>query len=382
MEKLRKAQKIIRVFRKYEFEAFIVGGAVRDHILNIPFTDIDITTNAKPHEVSKIFKTAPTGVKYGTVTAFFEDEEFEITTYRQDGVYEDNRHPSDITFSDTVIDDLLRRDFRMNGLLLDDNLKVTDHVGGLLDIENKVIQTIGDAHKRFQEDSLRILRAAYFQSKLDFSIHPDTLLAMKENASLIQNLANERIIAEMIKIIRGEHSKKAYETLIDTGIDKYLPGLEKGLKHVVKLKKHLSVDIFFMVCFTLNRIVPKAWKFSNKHRHKYQTVSNIVNRVKVIDEFSLYEYGIENCLLANHIKVLLNLGEDLEKEIKMMYERMPIKSELDLKLSATEMLDRTNKKAGSWVGNIRKELVEKVLKNEIKNEKEVLFSYVLEKIGE
>ncbi|NLK12304.1 MAG: CCA tRNA nucleotidyltransferase [Candidatus Phytoplasma sp.] len=382
MEKIRKAQKIIRIFKKHEFEAYIVGGAVRDHILNIPLTDIDITTNAKPHEVSKIFKTEPTGVKYGTVTAFFEDEQFEITTYRQDGPYDDNRHPSEIIFSDNVLDDLSRRDFRMNGLLMDANLNVIDHVEGLEDIKQKVIQTIGDPVQRFNEDSLRILRAAYFESKLGFNIHMDTLVAMRNQASLIENLANERILQEMIKIIKGEHAKKAFMTLMDTGIDKYLPGLEKGLNHAVKIKKKLTVDIFFMMAFSLNKSVPKAWKFSNKHRHRYQTVSHIVNKIKKIDELTLYEYGIENCLLANHIQVLLGYDEDKEKAIRQMYDKMTIKSELDLKLSATEMLERTHKKAGSWVGNIRKELVEKVLRNEIENEKEVLFSYVLEKIGE
>ncbi|CCV64804.1 Poly(A) polymerase family protein [Alteracholeplasma palmae J233] len=383
MEKLKKAQKIIRIFKQKGFEAFIVGGAVRDYVLRQPFTDVDITTNAKPFEINKMFKAKPTGIKYGTVTVFFEDEEFEVTTYRIEEDYLDNRHPSGVTFSDTVLEDVKRRDFRMNGLLMDEKGNIKDYVFGIKDINDKIIQTIGDPKIRFEEDSLRIIRAIYFQSKLGFQIHKETREAMFENRFLINNLANERILMEFIKVLKGKYSKYAVKTLLTTEIADLLPGIKKGLEYINEQNLSLSVDLFFILAFTLNDSqVPLEWKFSNKHRHKYQTVSMLAKTHQSFDAYDIYTYGLEYCILANKVNFILKKGTNDENKINKIYEKMPINSELDLKLSSFEMLARLDKKAGAWVGNIRKELVEKVLRGELKNDKDILLEYVIDKVGE
>ncbi|MDX9692317.1 MAG: CCA tRNA nucleotidyltransferase, partial [Acholeplasmataceae bacterium] len=127
MSTLKGAKWVLNDLQKNGFEAFIVGGAVRDYLLKEPLNDIDITTIAKPHEVSKIFKTKPTGLKYGTVTVFMHEETYEVTTYRIDGEYTDSRHPESVTFSETVIEDVMRRDFTINGMLMNAKGEIIDH---------------------------------------------------------------------------------------------------------------------------------------------------------------------------------------------------------------------------------------------------------------
>src|SRR5690554_5341990 len=171
---LKSAKNLIRDLKKHGYQAYLVGGVVRDFLMKAKFSDIDITTNAKPFEVMKHFKAVPTGIKYGTVTILYDNLKFEVTTFRTDGPTSDFRHPDSVIYSDNVLDDVNRRDFTMNGILMDEYQNIYDHVSGIKDIEAKLIRTIGNPDERFKEDALRILRAVYFQSKLGFSIDKDT----------------------------------------------------------------------------------------------------------------------------------------------------------------------------------------------------------------
>jgi tRNA nucleotidyltransferase (CCA-adding enzyme) len=236
MSTIRSAKKVLYELKKNGYEAYIVGGAVRDHLLNLPINDVDITTNAKPHQVSKIFRTVPTGIKYGTVTVLYGSETFEVTTYRIDGDYLDQRHPENITYSEKVEDDVKRRDFTINGLLMDEKSEITDFVNGRQDLTNKLIKTIGNPKDRFTEDALRMMRAFYFQSKLGFQIDKETreeIFNLREN---LKSISIERITNELIKIMQGEHVKKAIKSIITTKVHEVLPGLEKGF-YILKIWK-------------------------------------------------------------------------------------------------------------------------------------------------
>ena len=171
----------VELLKNRGFEAFLIGGSVRDFIMGLPIGDIDITTNATPTQVKEVFKdfrVIETGIKHGTVTVLIENEPLEITTYRSESTYSDNRHPDSVSFSKSLSDDVVRRDFTMNAIAYDFSSGFCDLVDGIKDIENKTIRCIGDARTRFQEDALRILRALRFSSVLGFTIEENTKTAI------------------------------------------------------------------------------------------------------------------------------------------------------------------------------------------------------------
>lgn len=211
MTLFEKANYLIDIIEKAGFEAYQVGGCVRDYFMQKECNDIDITTSAKPLELEEILKNnnikyIETGLKHGTVTAVFENDNFEITTYRCDGEYNDNRHPESVTFVREIDDDLSRRDFTINAIAYNPNKnEIVDLFGGREDIKNKVIKTVGNADERFNEDALRIMRAIRFASTLGFEIEEKTKNAVFKNKELLRNVASERIFTELVKLLMGDN---------------------------------------------------------------------------------------------------------------------------------------------------------------------------------
>lgn len=193
------------------YDAFVVGGAVRDSILGLPVADYDITTNALPNQIEDVFaeyEVIETGIKHGTVTVVVDKEMFEITTFRIDGEYTDNRHPASVEFTSKLIDDLSRRDFTVNALAADIDGNVIDYFNGIADIKGRLIRCVGDADQRFNEDALRILRALRFAAKLDFFIFPSTASAIHNNKQLLRNIAKERIQKEFNLLLTARYPKQ------------------------------------------------------------------------------------------------------------------------------------------------------------------------------
>ncbi len=210
-----KVHKIIETLEAAGYEAYAVGGCVRDSILGRKPDDWDITTSAKPEEIKRLFpRTVDTGIKHGTVTVLLEKEGFEVTTYRIDGVYEDSRHPSEVTFTVNLKEDLRRRDFTINAMAYNERSGLVDIYGGLQDIEDRQIRCVGNAEERFEEDALRILRAVRFSAQLGYQIHEDTQRAIKKMAPNLQKISAERIQVELVKLVVSPHPdylRTAYE---------------------------------------------------------------------------------------------------------------------------------------------------------------------------
>ena len=207
----RATEAIDILRRKHNFEAYIVGGAVRDLLMNKTPKDYDVTTNALPEQVKEVFKDYPiinnNGEKHGTITVMFDEEPIEITSYRLDGKYTDSRRPDNVTFSKSLREDLERRDFTINALALDTfSDEVIDYFGGVEDLKNKIICAVGNPLDRFDEDPLRILRGLRFASKLGFSIAMPTLMAMYEKKEKLALISMERIREELIGILCGEYA--------------------------------------------------------------------------------------------------------------------------------------------------------------------------------
>lgn len=196
---------------KNGFEAYLVGGSVRDFLMNMPLGDKDITTNATPEQVKGVFvdfRVIDTGLRHGTVTVLIDGEPLEITTYRTESAYSDNRRPDSVSFSKSFSQDVLRRDFTVNGIGISKNGEIRDEVGGKADIENKIIRAIGNAEDRFSEDALRILRAIRFASVLGFKIEENTEKAIFSKCELLKNISAERKREELLKLICGENAEK------------------------------------------------------------------------------------------------------------------------------------------------------------------------------
>lgn len=214
---------IISKIEKHNFKAYLVGGAVRNKILSLEVFDYDITTNALPEDIENIFpKTIPTGKKYGTITVVHDNDAYEITTFRSDGIYSDGRRPDSVSFSTELIEDLKRRDFTINALCIDINEKLIDYFNGIDDIKNKVIRCIGNPDERFTEDALRMMRAVRFMSQLKFTIDEDTRLSIIKNNALIKKVSVERINEEFNKILLSDKPSDGIRTLVDTGLMKQI----------------------------------------------------------------------------------------------------------------------------------------------------------------
>lgn len=217
-----KVHKIINTLEAAGYEAYAVGGCVRDSILGRKPDDWDITTLAKPEEIKRLFpRTIDTGIRHGTVTVMLDKEGFEVTTYRIDGDYEDGRHPKEVTFTASLEEDLKRRDFTINAMAYNEHQGLVDLYGGLADMEAGMIRCVGDAKERFTEDALRMMRAVRFSAQLGYRIEEATKTAITALAPDLQKISAERIQAELIKLVISAHPdylRIAYETGITAQI--------------------------------------------------------------------------------------------------------------------------------------------------------------------
>lgn len=216
IEMPQAVREIIDRLESAGYEAFAVGGCVRDAVLGRIPADWDITTSAMPEEVKALFKrTIDTGIQHGTVTVMVEHVGYEVTTYRIDGEYEDARHPKEVSFTSNLIEDLKRRDFTINAMAYNDRVGIVDEFDGIGDLENKIIRCVGNPKDRFGEDALRMMRAVRFSAQLGFSIDEQTKEAITELAPNLEKISAERIQVELVKLLVSDHPdylRTAYET--------------------------------------------------------------------------------------------------------------------------------------------------------------------------
>lgn len=250
-----KAKIIITLLQNAGFEAFCVGGAVRDSVMGLTPTDWDITTSASPEDTVRIFKdykTVDTGLKHGTLTVIIDKTPFEVTTYRVDGDYNDNRHPENVHFTKSLRDDLARRDFTVNALAYNDTDGLVDLYGGQEDIYNSIIKTVGEPSARFKEDGLRIMRALRFSSVLGFTIEPETAKAIHENKDLLRNISAERLAVELTKLVCGKNAFNVLTEYSDV-LSVFIPEIEAAVGFKQHGKKH-AYDVWEHICHTVDTI--------------------------------------------------------------------------------------------------------------------------------
>lgn len=241
-----KVKYIIDELMQHGYEAYAVGGCVRDMVLGREPEDWDITTSAKPMEVKRIFRrTVDTGIEHGTVTVLLDKDHYEVTTYRLDGEYEDNRHPKEVSFTSSLAEDLKRRDFTINAMAYNEKVGFVDLFGGMDDINKGIIRCVGSAKERFDEDALRILRAVRFSAQLGFEIEEETMKAIREKVTHLNNISAERIRVELTKLLLSDHPDRL-RTLYEVGItrvvlpefDVMMTTSQNNIHHIYSVGEH------------------------------------------------------------------------------------------------------------------------------------------------
>lgn len=322
------------------YEAFMVGGCVRDSILNLAPNDYDITTSATPQEIMNIFKDykiIDTGIKHGTVSIILNNNIYEITTYRIEGEYENNRRPKNVEFTSNIEEDLKRRDFTINAMAYNEQFGIVDKFNGLEDLQKRIIKTVGNPDERFEEDGLRMIRAIRFSSKLGFSIEENTLNSIYKNAYIIKNISIERINDEFTKTLVSDNPQNIillYKTKIleNLGIHCNLNGyyykeLEKDI-NILKSCDNNLLDRLIMLEYLISN---KILKYIDKHeKYKYYCENikkvNIINNLRYSNKVINYcndimEYMIKDIEKIDNIVIkryLNNIGyEKLNKVFKL-----------------------------------------------------------------
>ena len=435
-----KVLMIINNLQLHGYEAYAVGGCVRDSILARRPEDWDITTSAKPEEIKKLFRrTVDTGIEHGTVTVILGKDSYEVTTYRIDGTYEDGRHPKEVRFTDDLKEDLQRRDFTINAMAYNDDVRLVDVFGGMQDLNHHLIRCVGDPVERFSEDALRILRAVGFSAQLNFPIEKKTAEAMKEMAPSLGRISAERIQAELVKLLVSAHPERIQDAC-ELGITKVIlpewdamTGVEQNTPHHkydvaqhtlramknVKRDKVLRLTMLFhdmgkpeakttdeagrdhfkghaLISEEIARRVMRRLKFDNDtirkvtrlvcyHDYRMEATPKNVRRAMNRIGVELFPYYLAVRLADVKAQSPYRKREKIENivAVRVLYQKILLEDQCvtlrQLAVSGRDLMD-LGMSPGREMGNMLSELLEYVIDDPERNRKDILCDYVKEKL--
>lgn len=437
----KNTEQVLTELKKHGFEAYMVGGCVRDTIMGRAYNDIDITTNARPDQIIEVFssyRVIPTGIKHGTVTVLCGDTPFEITTYRIDGKYTDHRRPENVEFTSDITADLSRRDFTINAVAMDRNGSIIDPFDGISDMKDGIIRCVGEPEKRFSEDALRIMRAVRFASQLGFRIEEKTSAAVHSMKDLLQKISHERIRDELDKLVCGNSCVDilmGYSDVITAVIPEFKPsiGLDQcSPYHKYTVWEHTVHAISFAPAddVKMRRTLlfhdigkPACLKFDETGRGHFKqhdrVGAEITEKVMKRLHYDTKSISYSTALIANHSKKL-RCRADVKK---MMYR---IGDELFLALTEMKKCDNSAKNdfvleenavfdqlacmgreiiannecrslkglavngsdllrlglKGAEIGEMQQKLLELVMEDQLPNDKEALLKYAEQECGQ
>lgn len=388
-----KAKPIIETLIKAGYEAYFVGGSVRDFLLGRPIGDVDIATSALPQDVTSLFKkTIPVGIEHGTVIVVLHDECYEVTTYRVDGDYKDFRHPSKVEFVSSLESDLQRRDFTINAMAMDYDGIIIDPLDGKKDLEGKYIQTVGNPDERFLEDPLRMMRAFRFISQLEFELSDDTKKSIKKNGSYLEKISVERILIEFEKLLIGKARKKALSLIVELQIYNYLPLLVNKREELIEFSEacanhSLHLDELWTLLILILKIDKidhffKQWKSSNERIKTCVSYINAIAELQKNNELSpffVYTYGLS--VLKSSIKIYCILeqkqSEMMILKLQEIYDGLPIHSRKELAVSGNDLMGLYNKQGGPWLSHLITVVERAVVNGEVINNKAEIKEWLL-----
>lgn len=380
-EVFQQALPVVTTLRRAGYQAYFVGGAVRNMLLQLPVNDIDITTDALPDEVEALFdKTVPIGKEHGTILVLLEGS-YEVTTFREDGEYKDHRRPDEVHFVKELRDDLIRRDFTINALALNESMEVVDKVGGLADIKQRLIRAVGNAEERFEEDALRMIRACRFQSVLDFDIEQATYRAMKTHAPSIQWVAVERTMKEMTKLIEGAAPYKGLQSLVDSAIIRYIPVFNEVMLPYPKR----SVTVQSYIGYLLYKKPLESLSELKLSRKDIQLVKNFVHIYTLLrqqyseDDIKMiaYRYGsqllIDAVLMLNSIDIPVSISAE---DIVHIANTLPIKARHEMEMDGRKAMTYLNRAAGPWLRDLLNDIEQQIVTGKLSNSETEIFRWI------
>ena len=357
------ALKLINKIVDAGFDAYIVGGFVRDYLLGIESNDVDVNTNATPKDLLSIFKDSISPQEdYGSVTVIYNNIRFEITTFRKETGYLDHRRPEKIEYINDLYEDIVRRDFTINSLCMDKDGNIIDLLNVRDDIDRKIVKAIGNPIDRFREDSLRILRAVRFSVTLEFELDKELIKAIKECSYLLKDLSYYRKKDELDKIFTCKNSLNGIKLLIDLGLDKVLE-----LDNLDKVKCTNSLIGVWAVLNVWDR-----YPFTNNEKALMKDINTVMERNN-LDPMTLYKYGLYVNSVAGEMKDL-NI-----KKIAESYDNLIIKTRKDIDITSDDIISITNKKPGPYINEIYNELEEEILYRRLNNERVDIIKYIEDK---
>ncbi|MFS0656552.1 CCA tRNA nucleotidyltransferase [Bacillus sp. 179-C3.3 HS] len=384
-EAFTQAIPILHTLHEHGYQAYFVGGAVRDVLLGREIGDIDIATDATPDTVESLFdKTVDVGKEHGTVIVIHHGVSYEVTTFRSESEYEDFRRPKEVQFISSLKEDLLRRDLTINAMAMDINGEIIDHVGGKQDIQRKQIQTVGDPACRFAEDALRMMRAVRFLSQLGFHLSAETAEAMKKDKHLLANISVERKKIEMEKLLQGRYCGQAIKVLISTNLYEELPGLHEYELHeeLQKFPYYLLDGLeevwgAFIHFLGLNETEAlsflKEWKLSTKLLKEAMAISKHVDCHWDAEKmFEAGEHVLLSSLKITQLKHERRVIFDELEAIKRSYDALPIKKLNELAVSGKDLMAFRQKTSGKWIADELHAVKKAVLQNRLVNRKEAI----------
>ncbi|MCM3269184.1 CCA tRNA nucleotidyltransferase [Paenibacillus elgii] len=409
------AMQIVRRLCEAGFEAYLVGGCVRDEQLGRPVKDYDIATSAHPDKVQRLFeRTVPTGLQHGTVTVVADKKPYEVTTFRREGGYEAFRRPTEVEYIDSLTEDLQRRDFTMNAMAIDQNGHLIDPFDGLKDLERGVLRCVGQAEERFGEDALRMMRGLRFASEYGLMVEQATWDALNSGISLLRHIAMERIRAELERMLGGSDPNRALELLADS----------RALRHVKqelllsKLDKETEwpplsrlTEMEHRLAFIYIRLgadpagVEEDMIKLTFSRQQIETVKRIVAAHTVLasglDESAerdeepylrrlwvaaALNYGVSALCTLREIYLLedapiwtdnvkVSRAVDVWRKLGCVWlEQMPVSALAELAVGGKELMGHLGVKGGPWTGRLLHRLLESVALGELRNDKETLLA--------
>ena len=390
------ALPVLQTLKNAGHEAVFVGGSVRDLVLGKEISDVDIATSATPEEVKSLFShTVDVGIEHGTVLVLHHHDSYEVTTFRTEGTYQDFRHPDSVTFVRSLEEDLMRRDFTINALAVNDKEEIVDYFGGIEDLEREIIRCVGNPMERFNEDALRMMRAVRFAGQLGFKIESDTFNAIRALKANLERVAVERMKVEFEKMILSPYRALAFKAFVESELYHTCPDFKDAQETLLKLgefplEKLTITQAWILFAYYERLSIPqlrkvlKNWKSSNDQISTiltgYQTL--LARLEKEWDAFLAYEcpevlaIEVEQLLPGiGHSEQLVELGE--------VYRQLPIRSMKDIQIDGFGVKEALGlEKMGPIIGEVLQALQTEILSGRLANENADIVSWIRNSFNE
>ncbi|GAX01948.1 CCA tRNA nucleotidyltransferase [Secundilactobacillus silagei] len=395
-EEFIKAQPIIDTIEAAGYEAYYVGGSVRDTLLNLPIHDVDIATSAYPEEVKSLFKrTVDTGIEHGTVMILDHGTGYETTTFRTESGYQDYRRPDSVKFVRSLKEDLNRRDFTINALALKTDGTIIDYFDGLGDLKKHRIRAVGDPEKRFNEDALRMMRAVRFASQLNFDIDADTVAGIEHHGRLLTKIAVERIHVEFVKMLLGNWPAKGLDVFMNTGLYQYCPDFEPYKDQFNQLRSQLTrgmsnetavwtllAAVFELSSKQVNQLL-KDWKSANQLIDDVQVAVKAFHAIttQTVDAWTLYQTGHDLIAIANEVAGQLGSATYQTADLLAQYDALQIHSKKALTITGQDLM-AAGIKPGPQLGQALNYLERQVVEGQLNNQEADLLTAAINYLNE